>query len=520
LKRLADSTRRAAVVAAAAGLASLAACTINPVTGERQLALVTAQDEVAIGNEQYAPSQQTQGGEYLRDPALSGYVRGVGMRLAAVSDRNLPYEFVIIDSSVPNAWTLPGGKIAVNRGLLVELQSEAELAAVLGHEIVHAAARHGAIAMQRGMLLQGAVTLAAAAARKRDYSDFAVGAASLGAEMINMRNSREDELEADAYGMRYMSRAGYDPRAAVALQQTFVRLAEGRDGGWLAGLFASHPPSAERVTANQATAAMLPAGGETGQQAYMNATAKLRGEKPGFDALDAARKALADGDLAGAERQATAALDRLPDDAQVEATFGDIGMARKQPDRALGHYARAVTLNDHFFYNHLAKADAHLALRQLDAASTEYEASAALLPTARAYLGLGRVAEARGDLPRALEQYSHAAESSGQAGDEARAATVRLDLPRRPGTYLTLATGLDTNGRLYIDVGNPTTVGVRGIQITIRYTDSGQARVVERTLDGTLAPGQSRRFATGLGPFATAAAATAALDTATVVAAP
>ena len=145
------------LVPIALGLLTLAACTINPVTGERQLALVSAADEVEIGEAQYFPSRQMQGGDYVREPALTQYVRDVGQRLAAVSDRALPYEFVVLDNSVPNAWALPGGKIAVNRGLLVELDSEAELAAVLGHEIVHAAARHGALAMQRGLLLQGAV---------------------------------------------------------------------------------------------------------------------------------------------------------------------------------------------------------------------------------------------------------------------------------------------------------------------------------------------------------------------------
>src|SRR3970040_2681901 len=109
--------------------AALAWCTINPVTGERELALVSATDEVAIGEAQYFPSQQMQGGDYVRHPALTQYVNEVGQKLAAVSDRALPYEFVVLNSSVPNAWALPGGKIAVNRGLLVELESGAGLAA-------------------------------------------------------------------------------------------------------------------------------------------------------------------------------------------------------------------------------------------------------------------------------------------------------------------------------------------------------------------------------------------------------
>ncbi len=93
-------------------------------------------------------------------PDLTAYINEVGQKLAAVSDRPLPYEFVVLNNPVPNAWALPGGKIAVNVGLLSELKNEAELAAVLGHEIVHAAARHGAKAQERGTLMQ--VGLAAA----------------------------------------------------------------------------------------------------------------------------------------------------------------------------------------------------------------------------------------------------------------------------------------------------------------------------------------------------------------------
>src|SRR5690606_18677869 len=198
--------RRAAVAAAAGALLAVGAgCVINPVTGERQLALVSADDEIAIGEQQYFPMRQAQGGDYVVDPELSAYVARVGQRVAAVSDRALPYEFVVLNSSVPNAWALPGGTIAVNRGLLLELDNEAELAAVLGHEIVHAAARHGALAMQRGMLLQGAVLAAAIGSREGDYSNLVVGAASIGAQLVNQRYGRGAELESDLYGTRYMA---------------------------------------------------------------------------------------------------------------------------------------------------------------------------------------------------------------------------------------------------------------------------------------------------------------------------
>ena len=143
--------------------AMLAGCSVNPVTGERELVLMSTAQEIEMGRQSYVPMQQSQGGQYDIDPELTAYVRNVGVKVASQSGVNLPYEFVVLNNSVPNAWALPGGKIAINRGLLTELESEAELAAVLGHEAVHAAARHSAQSMERGMFLQGALVAAGVA---------------------------------------------------------------------------------------------------------------------------------------------------------------------------------------------------------------------------------------------------------------------------------------------------------------------------------------------------------------------
>jgi predicted Zn-dependent protease len=485
-------------------LAAFTGCVINPVTGNRELALVSADQEVAIGEQQYAPSRQMQGGDYALDPALTTYVRGVGQKLAAVSDRELPYEFVVLNSSVPNAWALPGGKIAVNRGLLTELHSEAELAAVLGHEIVHAAARHGALAMQRGLLLQGAL-LATAVITQRDHDPgLAIGAASVGAQLITQRNSREAELESDHYGMTYMSRAGYDPQAAVTLQETFVRLAEqnGGEGGKLEALFASHPPSTERVEKNRAMVTMLPTGGDIGRERYQAATATLRQRAPAYKAYDDARMALGEKKPDEAERLAQEAVKLVPNEAQFHALLGDIDVSRKRYDDAIKHYGDAIARNDNFFYYHLQKGLSHRALRQWDSATTELEASNQLLPTAEAEYALGTIAEQRGDRAKALEHYAHAAQSGNEAGAAAQDATVRLDLPANPGKYLVVRGGLDERGQLIVELGNPTRVTVADVTVAVRYADAqGSVREVNRRFTGDLAPGTGSRWVTGLGPF-------------------
>jgi len=501
-------------------LAVFASCVVNPVTGHRELALVSADQEIAIGEEQYAPSQQMQGGDYSLDAGLTNYVRGVGQKLAAVSDRKLPYEFVVLNSSVPNAWALPGGKIAVNRGLLTELNSEAELAAVLGHEIVHAAARHGALAMQRGLLLQGALLATAVVTGRDNDSGFAVGAASVGAQLITQRNSREAELEADHYGMTYMARVGYDPQAAVTLQETFVRLSQqqGADGGKLAALFASHPPSTERVEKNRAMAATLPKGGEVGRERYQAATANLRQRAPAYTAYDDARKALNDKKPAEAERLAQQAVKLFPGEAQFHGLLGDVDLSQKHYDEATKHYDDAIARNDHFFYYHLQKGLALRQLRQWDGASSELQSSIELLPTAEAHYALGTIAEQRGDRAAALEHYAHAAQSGDEAGAAAQDATVRLDLPANPGKYLAVRSGLDERAQLIVDLANPTRVTVADVTVAVRYADAqGAVQEITRRFTGELGPGAGSRWATGLGPFTSSEAYQVAIAAARVV---
>lgn len=487
---------------ALSALALMAGCTINPVTGNRELALVTAGQEVAIGQKHYLPSRQSQGGDYRLDPGLTEYVRSVGARVAAQSERALPYEFVVLNSSVPNAWALPGGKIAINRGLLWELNSEAELAAVLGHEVVHAAARHGAKSMQRGMLLQGAVMASTLATRDKQYGQFASLGAGLAAQLITTKYGRDAELESDLYGTRYMKGAGYDPSAAVDLQQTFVRLSEGRKTGWLEGLFASHPPSQERVQRNQATAATLGVGGERNADGYRNKLASLLKQKPAYEAYDSARKALAEKNTKEAESQAREAIRMEPREGHFYALLGDIDISAKRYEQAIEHFTDAQARNDQFFYYPLQRGLARKQLGALDTAESDLKISVEYLPTANAFNALGEIAERRGNVEQAKQYYAAAAGDGSGAGQAAQSALVRLDMPTNPGRYVRLARGLDNNKKIVIELTNTTSHSIGGIQLAIDYVDNtGKIQQIVRQFQGTLPPGGGQRIATGLGPF-------------------
>lgn len=470
-------------------------CGVNPVTGKREMNLVSEQQEVQIGQQQYLPSQQMQGGSYQVDPELSRYINEVGQRLAKVSDRpELPYEFVVLNNGVPNAWALPGGKIAINRGLLTELNSEAELAAVLGHEIVHAAARHGAKSMERGMLAQAGVAVLGVAVADRNWAGLVVGGATLGATLITTKYGREAELESDDYGIKYMVKAGYDPQAAVALQQTFVRLSEGRQGNWLDGLFASHPPSQERVEANRRHAAKYSAANlRIGKEDYQRHMAGLEKAAAAYASYDEGQKALGAKQYDKALKLADEAIRKEPREAQFYALRGDARLQQKDARSAVQDYNEAIRRQDGYFAFYLARGLAKRQLNETSAAKADLEQSLKLLPTAVAHLELGNLAAAEKNESKAIEHYSAAAGSDSAEGKLAASALMKLDLPRNPGKYVEVRTGLSAQGEFIIQLTNVSPLAVKDLQLAV---SGGVQRQV--TSAETLAAGKARQMVLNL----------------------
>lgn len=468
--------------------ALLTGCAVNPVTGDRELALVGEGQELAIGRQQYLPAQQSQGGQYTVDESLNRYVSRVGETIASVSDRNLPYEFVVLNNSTPNAWALPGGKIAVNRGLLTKLNSEAELAAVLGHEVVHSAARHGAQAMQRGMLFQGLVMATALSASDSDYANFIVGGAQISAQLLHQKYGRDAELEADYYGMQYLDRAGYDPMAAVSLQETFVELSKDRRGGWLEGLFSSHPPSQARVEANRETARALGTGGTIGERAYQQEMAYLRSMAPAYEAFDEANKLAVNDDFDGAMNQIDRALRTEPKEPRFYGLKGDILFAQKKYRLAEVQFTEALQRDPAYYEYYLGRGLARARLGNSDSARRDLQRSNELLPTAIANNELGKLSLDAGNRNDAKQYFQVAMEAPGKLGQQATINYVRLDLPENPGKYIASQVTLTQSGALVAVVRNRTSLHIDNVDIVFEVTVNGEP--LRRVLTvGTLEPG-------------------------------
>jgi len=420
---------RTIAVGAAIFLLGVVGCAVNPVTGKRELSFISPSEEVSMGVKNYVPYQQQQGGRYTVDPDLSRYVAAVGQKLAQVSDRpGLPYEFVVLNNSVPNAWALPGGKIAVNRGLLTELEDEAQLASVLGHEIVHAAGKHSVQKLQQSILLGIGVTATAIISHDHEYGGALAAGAGLSAGLLSARYGREQELQSDSVGIDYMVDAGYDPYAAVELQETFVKLsqANAKSNGWLDGLFASHPPSQERVDKNKQKAQQLSGRGQRNRLAFQQAIAQIKKDEGAYEKHDSAIKAAHNDNHDTALSLIDEAIKQQPEEALFYTTKGQIFLSKNMDSRAAKSFAKAVSINPDYYLSHMGLGLIHKKQKRLQQAKRHLLASRKLLPTQLAAYHMGEIELLQNNREAAIQHFQSAAKQGGELGKQALAHLQKL----------------------------------------------------------------------------------------------
>jgi predicted Zn-dependent protease len=259
----------------------VAACATNPVTGKRELSLVSEQQEIQMGQE--GAQQVAQDIGLINDQALQNYVQGVGAAIAAKSERpNLPWTFRVVDDPSPNAFALPGGFIFVTRGLLDLMNNEAELASVVGHEIGHVTARHSVQQMSQQQLAQLALGIGSVLSPTVAQLG---GAASQGLGLLFLKYGRDDERQADDLGFRYALGQGYDVRYMDDVFRSLQRLGEASKQSPLPTWLSTHPGEAERIqTIDAKLAALQPnqlANAKVNAQGYLqHVNGQVYGQNP------------------------------------------------------------------------------------------------------------------------------------------------------------------------------------------------------------------------------------------------
>ena len=229
---------------------SLVGCvTENDVTGRNQFITIPPAQDNALGLE--AMKQVREQAPIIKKGPMADRIRRIGHQIAAISDRpDMEWEFILIDEPVLNAWALPGGKVAVYRKMAEAFDSDAELAAILGHEVSHAVLRHGAEQVSRAqaqnLAIAGLAVLVGTQVEDQELQQAALVLGSAAAAgFVQLPHSRQMELEADHVGTLYMARAGYDPRAAVQVWEKMKQMKEGGEQPptWLS----THPSDDRRI---------------------------------------------------------------------------------------------------------------------------------------------------------------------------------------------------------------------------------------------------------------------------------
>lgn len=243
-------------------------CAVNPITGQEELMFISENQDIKIG-QKYAPEIEKQLGGKIDDESLQNYIDSVGQRIARISHRpNWEFHFTAVEHKMINAFALPGGHVFVTKGMLKKLTTEAQLAALLAHEIVHVTARHSSAAISRQIGLSF-LFLGATAAGAKIPQD-AGRAAALASQLIGLKYSRVQEKQADVAGLDYMVVAGYNPHGAVELHQ----MLQDQDKIKPVEFLSSHPSPKNRIiylNARIQTRYDSPEGLKIGKNAYRSA---------------------------------------------------------------------------------------------------------------------------------------------------------------------------------------------------------------------------------------------------------
>jgi predicted Zn-dependent protease len=424
-------------------------CAVSPITGKRELMLFSNAQEMELGKNADPDIRWQFGGGY-RDAQLSAYVSGVGQSVAAVSHRSdIPYHFTVVDSSVLNAFALPGGYIYITRGLLARLGNEAQLASVLGHEIGHVTARHGVKRLQStlgfSVLLAVIDQVASGGKNYQKWRGVIKTTSGVAFATVSLGYSRKDEFQADELGSTYAHKSGYDPEGMIQLLEILKSLHD-REPSAVEEFFMSHPRSSARIEAVRKQINQIPAEQPKGtlkQSEYKAKMSDLMVAQKAYEHYDKGevhrkkgrhQEALAEynkalqirknmaqphygiGLIYQVQNKEAAAVDEYKTAVKIDPdyifAYNSMGMTyinMGQYNDAVSALKKAVQVHENFGDAHANLGEAYYKLKQYPEATKSLEMAIALNENhPRAHTTLGLTYEATGNTEKAIEEYEKA----------------------------------------------------------------------------------------------------------------
>lgn len=339
-------SRREFLALTSVSSAALAAgCATNPVSGESQFMLVTQAMEVNY-DRKWAPQQFSNDYGAVQDDGVNEYIRSIGYEMAATTHRpSMPYNFRALNAVVVNAYTMPAGSIGLDRGLILEMENEAQMASIIGHELAHVNWKHAAERISQSMLLNAVIAGGAAYLeyKQNKYADVAAGLGMIGANVLLSKYSRDNEREADLTGMEYAARAGHNPNGMPQVMKRFMVLHKNKPST-VDLLFSTHPMSEERYqntsVACQATYKDI-RDRPLHRERYLDNTASIRAMKKAILDMQNGERAMYARKYTEAEQYYLSALGSAPDDYAGLLMTGKCLMAQGKNGSAQNYVMRA-----------------------------------------------------------------------------------------------------------------------------------------------------------------------------------
>lgn len=372
--------------AASAGIASLlSGCGIDPVTGRNQLMLVSRQQEIGI-DQQQAPFQFSADYGVTQDSSINRYVSSVGRKLVPHVHRlDMPYNFQCVNATYINAYAFPGGTIAATRGILLELDDEAQLASLLGHELGHVNARHAAEQMSKGQIssiLVGGLSMIASQGGGT-LGELTQTLGMIGQGLLLSKYSRDNEREADYLGNEYMVKAGYPSKGFTGLMEMLSSLHKSSPSS-VEVLFSTHPMSSERLSAaiqRQNGQYFNTRDRKLFRERYMDSIASLRRREKGIKLLQEGEKHMGKKAYDQAENSYRRALSSgMDDDYTAHILLAQSLLARKQAAKALTHAGKAQQLYPSEAQGYYTAGIANTGMKRYNAALMQFQQCDRVLP--------------------------------------------------------------------------------------------------------------------------------------------
>ena len=404
------SRRRFLQLTTMSAVAVATGCATNPVTGRTQLMMVSEQDEIQM-DRRYSPLQFSVDYGATQDDALNAYVNGIGRDLASRTHRpHMPYSFRVVNAGYINAYAFPGGSIACTRGILLTLNNEAELAALLGHEIGHVNARHTAEQMSRAQLssiVVGGLSIFADSASS-GLGQVASAVGGIGAGAFLARYSRDNERQADGLGTEYLVKSGYSPDGMVGLMSMLNNLNKSRPSS-IEVMFATHPMSEERYRNAVEAAGTAYAASKSlpvNRERYMDSTARLRAIKGAVEEMQKGDKAMGSKEYPQAEGHYRTALNQAPNDYAGLASMAKCQLMMKKYSEGARYARLAKSVYPQEAQGHHLSGFAALNLKEFESAHQDFQASHRLLPgNPTTIFFIGYSLEGLGHRPDAAREY-------------------------------------------------------------------------------------------------------------------